>query len=409
VHYELALLNSLLETQDIVTLVENGGDTIFDEYKDVWQWTYDFYTKYDKVPSKGIVKDKFSTFEFLDTSSAPLQYYIDDAKKQSLARSVRASIAQAIEMLKENGPYAALNYLTSTGHSILKDVGGLKDTNLVGEYDERVEAYRERYENPNNHIQGIPSGIGPIDKIWGGFQNGDFICLMGIPGCGKTWLSRLFALNAWQAGFSPLIISLEMSKEQEGYRLDTILNQGEVFTSTDLLSGTKLKPSEYKKWAEEHFIDKPPIHLVTAEGMETASQNMVQAKIDQYRPDFVVVDYVNIMEDSDGGQGETATTRNIFKAMKRMAVKNNIPIVAISAVTMKGDDYGTRAPQLGELAWSKHAAHDCDLVLAIHRDEGSQVFQVISRKTRRCEPFAFFLDWDLNSGKWKELFEADDV
>jgi replicative DNA helicase len=397
-------MNSLLDTQDIITVVENGGDNVFDEYKDVWIWVHDFYYKYEKVPSKAIVKDKFSSFEFLDTSSAPLQYYIDDAKKQSLARSVRGDIAKSIEILKENGPYAAINFLTTAGHKILKEVGGLKDSNLVDEYGERVDAYRERYENPNSRISGVPSGINVIDKIWGGFQDGDFVCLMGIPGCGKTWLSRLFALNAWQGGFSPLIISLEMSKEQEGYRLDTILNQGELFTSSDLLSGTRLTPKQYQKWAEDHFTDKPPIYLVTAEGMETASQNMVQAKIDQYKPDIVIVDYVNIMEDSDGGGTETDRIRNIFKSMKRMAVKNGLPIIAISAVTMKGDDYGTRAPQLGELAWSKHAAHDCDLVLAIHREPDAQVFEVVARKTRRSEPFAFYLDWDLNSGKWKEQF-----
>lgn len=405
-HYELALLNSICDSGEIIPVIESGGDIVFDQYKDVWSWTYEFYSKYEKIPSKQILKEHFPSFEFIDTSAAPLQYYIDDAKKQALSTTVRISIAKAIEILKENGPNAALNYLTSTGHTIMKDVGGLKDTNLVGEYHERVDAYRDRFESPETHISGITSGTKVIDKIWGGWQKGDLVVLMGTPGCGKTWLSRLFAINAWRAGYTSLIISLEMSKEQEGYRMDTILNEGEYFTSSDLMNGINLSPEEYERWAKEQFDGKPPIYLVTAEGMETANQHMVQAKIDQYKPDLLIVDYFNIMEDARGGGTETDRIRNLFKDHKRMAVKNQIPIIGISAVTMKGEDYGTRAPELSELAWSKHAAHDCDLVLAIHRHENSQIFEIVARKARRSQQFAFFLDWSLNTGKWKELFDV---
>lgn len=654
-HHELALINAICETGEITQVVENGADAIFDEYKDVWKWTHDFYTRYNKVPSKAILKDNFKEFEYLDTSAAPLQFYIDDSKSQSLARNVRSSIAKTIDILKESGPNAALSYMTSSGHSIMKDVGRLKDTNLVDDYRERVDDFRFRAENPDRATLGVPSGISVIDKIWGKFQGGDLVMILGEPGRGKalrygtpvltpdgwtnieslrmgdkvisvdgeptsvtgiyhqgvrpiyrlhmsdgswvdadenhlwsvnvdgedkvmttleifnnpdliptlplvspvrfspqetvidpydlgfasgkndsrnigfipkeymlntpavrmktlrglmdaagsvdggvtrffsrsenmlddvmflvrslggiavrvfssvniymkicpfsvdhkvaewkkassemsiqiihvekvdqdfaacimvdhpsklfvtkdfivthnSWLSRLFACNAWREGYSPLVISLEMNKHQEGSRLDTILNAGEYFTSSDLLNARNLSPDDYESWAKSQFEGKHPFHLVTAEGMESANQNMIQAKIDQYSPDIVIVDYLNIMEDANGATDETVRLKNISKDLKRIAERNAIPVIEIAAVTMK-EGHGERAPELHEMAWSKGMAYDCDLVLAIHREENSSIFQVVSRKTRRCEPFAFFLDWDLESGKWKEMYE----
>ncbi len=404
-HYEVELLNSIIDNDDINSVVEGGGEHVFDEFQDVWVYIREFYTKYDKIPSKAILKDHFSSFEFLDTKATPLSYYLDEAKKQSLSREFRGAVKQGMDILKDSGPNAALSFITSKSHNMMKDVGGLKDTNLAGDFEERVNLYRQRFENPDLFNVGVPSGIQVIDKIWGGWQPGDLICLMGVTASGKTWLSRLFAINAWKAGHSPLVISLEMSKEQEGYRLDTILNEGECFTASDLTNAGKLSPSEYEKWAKEQFTDKPPFYLVTAEGLETANQSMVQVKIDQYRPSVLILDYLNIMEDANGGGTETDRIRNLFRDCKRIAVRNNIPIVAVAAVTMKADDYGTRPPELQELAWSKHATYDCDLILAIHREPDSNLFQVVSRKERRSESFAFYLDWNLNTGKWKEKYD----
>jgi hypothetical protein len=67
---------------------------------------------------------------------------------------------------------------------------------------------------------------------------------------------------------------------------------------------------------------------------------------------------------------------------------------------------GERAPALAEVAWSKQLAYDADLVMAVHRNAESNLFEVVSRKVRRGHPFAFYLQWDLDSGKREELFDV---
>lgn len=404
-NYEIKLLNSIIDTSEYVEAVNSGVENVFIEYRDVWNFIVSHYDEHSKVPSKDTVKSHFSDFEFFNTPE-PLAYYVDEAKKESLSYQTRQIVAKAHSLIAEAGPKDALSYLMEQTSKLYKYSSSLKDTDLVSEWRDRYDDLKERSLNPDKQYVGIPSGIDVIDKTFGGWQEGDFIVLLGWTGVGKSFIARLFAVNAWKAGYRPMIISLEMNKKQEGQRLDTLLNNGEGhFTNTDLIKANPDIVDTYESWAEATFSGKQPIYLITSEGLETADQNMVQAKIDQYQPDMVILDYHGLFDDATGARNETEKAKNLSKAFKRIAVKNNVPIIDVAAVTM-ADGHGDRPPELEEVAWSKQLAYDADLVLAIHREFNSDQFQVVSRKVRRATHFGFYLRWNLETGDWKEEWDV---
>jgi len=404
-NYEIKLLNSIIDTSEYVEAVNSGVENVFIEYRDVWNFIVSHYDEHSKVPSKDTVKSHFSDFEFFNTPE-PLAYYVDEAKKESLSYQTRQIVAKAHSLIAEAGPKDALSYLMEQTSKLYKYSSSLKDTDLVSEWRDRYDDLKERSLNPDKQYVGIPSGIDVIDKTFGGWQEGDFIVLLGWTGVGKSFIARLFAVNAWKAGYRPMIISLEMNKKQEGQRLDTLLNNGEGhFTNTDLIKANPDIVDTYELWAEATFSGKQPIYLITSEGLETADQNMVQAKIDQYQPDMVILDYHGLFDDATGARNETEKAKNLSKAFKRIAVKNNVPIIDVAAVTM-ADGHGDRPPELEEVAWSKQLAYDADLVLAIHREFNSDQFQVVSRKVRRATHFGFYLRWNLETGDWKEEWDV---
>lgn len=405
-NYEVFLLNSIIKTGNVAICLEQNVGTVFGEYKDVWNYIIEFYKEYGECPSKDVIKNNFKNFDFLNTDS-PIQFYIDDAKKQGLERSVKTSLHKAVNMLKEgDDPAKVLSSLQADATDLMRDSGRLKDTNIV-DWTERAEVLKDRVNDPDSTILGVTSGISVIDNIFGGWQPGDFVVIIGWTGVGKSALTRLFAANAWRAGYRPMIISLEMDRLQEEYRMDTILNQGEVFTNSQLMNGRGIDIGEYEVWAKETFEGKHPIHLITSDGIDVADQNFVEAKIRQYKPDLVILDYHLLFEDSRGGGTETERAKNLSKDFKRMALRNRVPILDVSGVTMK-DEHEERPPELHEIAWSKQLSYDSDLVLAIHRERDSEEFQVVSRKVRRSPMFAFYLRWNLNTGKWSEYFDAGD-
>ena len=401
---EVTLLNSIIDTGDYVTAVNSGVENVFIEHRDVWNFIVSHYDQHGKVPSKETVKQHHSDFEFFATPE-PISYYVEEAKKESLSYQARTILSRANSLLGELGPKEALSYLMVNTSKLYKYSSNLKDTDLVGEWKDRFDDLYERSLRGKDELQGIPSGIKVIDKSFGGWQPGDFVVLLGWTGVGKSFIARLFAVNAWKAGYRPLIISLEMNKLQEGQRLDTLLNNGEGhFTNSDLVRANPEIVGSYERWAKETFDGKHSIHLVTSEGLETADQNMVQAKIDQYHPDMVILDYHGLFDDSSGAKNETEKAKNLSKAFKRMAVKNGIPIIDVAAVTMS-EGHSERPPELEEVAWSKQLAYDADLVLAIHREYNSDLFQVVSRKVRRSTHFGFYLRWNLETGKWAEEWD----
>ena len=402
-NYEVRLLNAIIDSKDYISAVNGGVENVFLEHRDIWNFIVNHYENHKRVPSKETVKQHHPDFEFISTPE-PIAYYVDEAKKESLAYQTRSIVSKAHTLIGDVGARQAISFLMEEASKLYKFSSNLKDTDLVGEWKDRAEDLKERSKN-KKEILGIPSGINVIDKVFGGWQPGDFIVLLGWTGVGKSFIARLFAVNAWKAGYRPLIISLEMNKQQEGQRLDTLLNNGEGhFTNTDLVKANSQIVETYEKWAEVTFTGKHAIHLVTSEGLETADQNMVQAKIDQYHPDIVILDYHGLFDDASGSKTETEKAKNLSKAFKRIAVKNGVPIVDVAAVTM-ADGHSERPPELEEVAWSKQLAYDADLVLAIHREMSSDLFQVVSRKVRRASHFGFYLRWNLETGKWTEEWD----
>lgn len=402
-NYEVNLINAIVESGSITEAFENRIDSMFLVHGDVWAFVKDFYDKYERTPTKEVLNQNFKDFPIVKADS-PVQYYIDEAKREFQQVKLRQTLVDAAERLKEDSdPGAIIAHMQSDLMDIARSQNKLKDTN-ISDYDERLELLEDRINNPEHDIIGVTSGFSVIDTFFGGWQPGDFVVVIGWTGVGKSAITRKFAANAWTAGYVPLIISLEMDRIQEQYRMDTFLNDGRYFTNQQLTSGKDIDLDIYKKFVEETYGGKQPIHLVTSDGIDSADVPFVQAKIEQYKPDMVILDYHTLFDAGPGGGNETEKAKKLSQEFKRTAMKYRVPIIDVSGVTME-DGHDERPPELNEIAWSKQLSYDADLVLAIHRPPESNTFQIQSRKTRRCSPFAFYMNWDLNTGECKEIFE----
>ncbi|MBZ5782246.1 DnaB helicase C-terminal domain-containing protein, partial [Klebsiella aerogenes] len=61
---------------------------------------------------------------------------------------------------------------------------------------------------------GIKTGFKAIDLAYPtGMAPGHLIVTIGWPGKGKTWFTSYLACKAWEQGFKPMIVSLEMTPE----------------------------------------------------------------------------------------------------------------------------------------------------------------------------------------------------
>jgi hypothetical protein len=147
-NYEMRLINSIVDTGEIVVAINEGVDGVFVEYKDMWNFIMQHYDKHGKTPSKDTLKAHFTDFDFVKTTE-PLPYYIDEAKTESLTMQARRVIAQAHSLLLELGPKEALAYMMENTSRLYKYSSKLKDTDLVGEWKDRVEELKKRAADPD--------------------------------------------------------------------------------------------------------------------------------------------------------------------------------------------------------------------------------------------------------------------
>ncbi len=80
--------------------------------------------------------------------------------------------------------------------------------------------------------------------------------------------------------------------------------------------------------------------------MGEVNANTVQAKIDQHKPDLVILDYHQLFSDNKRSTGATERNMNVSREFKMLAMTNNIPVIDITAATMDDitDQEYIRAP-----------------------------------------------------------------
>ena len=371
-------------------------------FDDEWKFLKEYYTDYREVPPPDVFFGKFPQFDKIETDGA-IEFYIEETHKWKARQSLQELLASSATSLRERGPFDVIKQMNNTLATLGRDTKMVKDLDLVSNADERLETLRSRIElrASGRKTLGVPTGIKKIDEAFGGLMKGDFVVIAGWTGSLKSWLALYMALNAWQQGHRVLYFSLEMSGEQLGYRMDTLLGNG-MFSHTALTFGTEdVTYDHYKKWLGDIMRDRHPFVVVSNEDLDEVTQNTVLAKIQQWKPDLCVLDYHSLFDDASGATGETEKTKNLSRAFKRIAIKTGVPIVDITGVTQDKKDLGETPPELHDLAWSKQLAYDSDLTIALCKH--GDTLEIVSRKTRRGKEFRGFLQWDIDRGVVKEM------
>jgi hypothetical protein len=284
---EAALITKVLEERDVTKAINGKVANSIQFHKDIWNFIENYYMKYRTSPTLDIIKDKFPDFD-PEHTEATLEYLIDEVNNEYLRFRIEDLLVNSSRMLEEN-PREALEYIFAKSSVLGYQTDVVRDRDLANEYWLRVNSLRERAELSDNgkQILGIPSGIPQLDLLFGGWQKGDFIVIMGWTGSGKTWFATYLATHAWKMGYKPMYVSLEMDDIQIGYRVDTLLGGGSL-SNTGLINARNINIDSYEDWAAKTYPGKQPFWIVTNEGLDEITQTTIQMKIEQYRPDMVV-------------------------------------------------------------------------------------------------------------------------
>lgn len=401
---EAAVITSVCKNKDISTILADNVDEIFQSHRDVWEGLKSYYYKFKSVPEVTVLTDKFRDFEPVNVT-AETGYYVDQLKNEYLSARMRNLLMKSGASLKDNAASRVLSDMQSEIASLSRLTNNVRDVDLT-DYElaeKHIIAVQERSAIMGGS-PGIRSGFTALDLAYPtGMAPGHLIVAIGWPGRGKTWMTSYLACKAWEQGFKPMIVSLEMSPENMRDRIYTMLASG-LFRASDFSRG-QINIDDFHHWAKKRFDDKNGFILVSNEGTNEVTPQTVQGKIDQHRPDLVICDYHQLFNDTKRSNSEVERNRNISREFKLLAVRNNIPVIDITAATMDDVSDQDAPPLLSQVAWSKAIEYDADMAMAVHRHPDTNIIEVVSRKNRHGTDFAFYLDWDIDRGIVKEIYD----
>ena len=401
---EAELISAVCKNKDISTLLADNVDDIFTSHKDIWDGLKTYYYKFKAVPEAGVLQEKFKDFEIVDTK-AETGYYLDKLKNEFLSSRLKSIIIQAGSSLKEDAASRVLADIQNKLAVLSRYTNNVRDIDITD-----IDAAERHFQSVKSRSAamggspGILTGFDAIDKAYPtGMAPGHLIVAIGWPGRGKTWFTSYLACKAWEQGFKPMIVSLEMSPENMRDRIYTMLGSG-LFRASDFSKGD-IDIDSFKTWGSKKFDGKSAFVLVSNEGFGDVTPNTIQGKINQHKPDLVILDYHQLFNNNKRSQSEVERNRNISREFKLLAVSNNIPIIDITAATADDISDQDEPPMMSQVAWSKAIEYDADMAMAIHRYPNTNMIEVVSRKNRHGHEFDFYLDWDINRGIVTPIYE----
>ncbi len=272
-----------------------------------------------------------------------------------------------------------------------------------------VEALEEleRQATQQVLVRGLPSGFASLDRMTDGFLPSQLVILAARPGEGKSSLAGTIGTQAAEHG--PVYwVSLEMSQPE---LVERILQEAVGCDMRRLRREAAMLDRYVAElmWASGRLSELP-----LAIDCETRTPGRLrlrlQAEIAQGRkPALVILDYLQLMDADTPQQNRDREIGVITKALKRLAMELDLPILLLSQLTRLSAKE-SRPPELYDLRDSGNIEQDANGVLMLHWPNGDAPGAVqvdlYVRKWRNGPKGKISLKFEPWTQRWREMYGA---
>jgi hypothetical protein len=353
---------------------------------------------------KSLNRDEYEVCdEFLDkVYSVKLKSIRSDAAKITVE-----TLIELYEMRQYYGFFqdSIYNADTATSKEIKAKMRSLLSTQLSnstekeGDYLEGYENRREKiieFQNNPDQLIGVPIGIKKFDKLSGGIQRGELCILLGQSGTGKSVSLGNFAMNQYLNGYDVIYFTLEMTKIQVEYRLDSRIAQ----VLFNRFRRAELTKKDFAKWKKEirelRATMKNKFHVV--ELSRGANTNLLEDKInraqDKYKRTFrsCYVDYINLMSTNKESRGTNKgweSQADVAYDLAGLAKDFNEEGMSVFSPNQVADvfDRNKEKLELKHMKYARGIGEVAQVVLGISQTDEQYLMNQMSLQIAKCRDF----------------------
>ena len=395
---ESKLMSALLEDKQLHVLLQANIDSLLRTHGDIWNFIRLYAENNGAVPPTSLVVEKFRDFEPVKGIGST-KHHLAELQTEYLNDSLKDILRGAASEVQQGQGPKALDELITRTSELKKNTSNIRDIDVT-DLESAVAYFENIKEQQALGHRGIKTGLPGFDNyLPSGIMPGQLGVFLAYPGIGKSWLALYFAVQAWKQGKSPMVISLEMSETEVRNRVFTIMGEG--LWSHRKISNGEIELDMLKSWHAKNLVGKPEFHIISNDNGGEINPSVLRGKIDQYKPDFVIVDYLQLMSPNQKSDNETVRMKNLSRELKLMAIGDEVPIIAISSATPDDVNDLSTVPTLGQTAWSRQIAYDADWVLALGRGTNSDIIECAFRKNRNGFMGDFLVQCDFDKGYYR--------
>ena len=344
-----------------------------------------------------------------DTSLPPnYPWLLDTTEKFCQDRSLYLALVESVKIANNNASGVSKGAIPS----ILAEALAISFDPEVGH--DYTEDFDFRFEYYHKIDARTPFDIDLFNTATkGGIPTKTLNIILGGTGAGKSLFLCHFAASYLAQGKNVLYITLELAEEEIGKRIDANL-MNVTFDTLQAMSKEDYDTSFGKLKNKTHgrlFIKEYPTASASVNNFNALLNELKLKK--RFKPDVVVVDYLNICTSSrlkSGGENSYAYVKSIAEELRGFAVEHEV--IVWSATQTNRSGYGNSDAGLDNTADSFGLPATADFMFLIYAgDELNALGQIMIKQLKsRYNDIAKLERFNVGVDKSKmKLYDVDDV
>jgi replicative DNA helicase len=328
----------------------------------------DILTLSNELKGQGIQPSELIEMEDFAFDGMDLDYYSGKVKEDSRRRKLESFLSETLEETKDSSnDYQEVEGRTIQGIMEILDRGKertLKTPEVLLK-DILETYYRRKTQRGEWKLTGAPTGFKTIDETLGGLQDGTLGILAGRQHHGKSTVAMDILLSAAKSGTPSLYISLE----QPSSEILLYLIQKESGIEPLRIKRGDLLESEERTLTQDIYSRFKTLPFLFEDRTRTLNEVVMKVRrmVFSQEVKLVVVDYLQLIENAVKGEPRHMQVAGISRALKRLAMDLNIPILALSQLNKNPEERVSGKIYLSDMRESEAISQDADYVLFIHR------------------------------------------
>lgn len=371
----------------------------------VFSFIIDYYQQYGELPHMEVIDNEFPDYHVKHVKD-PVEYCIDKIVENYVRNKGSDLILNKAKKLVDD-PMQGLEEIKHGFNALGTETNPTQDTNYIETTDHRKQRYLD-LKNMKG-IDGIPTPWDVLNKCTMGIHPEDFIVIVARPKIGKTWMISILAEHFWNSNQKVLFVSNEMSTSQIERRFDAIHFK---LPYEELRLGLLADSHEQRYFEGLDELSKGKEDSIWIVG-HIGGVSAISSKIDEYKPDIVLVDGMYLLQDDRRGLNRWERTSNISRDLKLLGKKKKIGVIATTQFNREADESKIKMTDvnLSMLGFSDSIGQDADGVFGMFASRDMKLNKELMVRTlalREGEPKDFILNWDLHGMKFDVLKIVDD-